>query len=187
VALGQTLITFGLDRGFSRFMAIYDERGEDDRVLGTMVMVGGTITVLGAFLVLVVLGLRDWLATALSADAGTASVLPILILLAPLQALDELLTSMLAVFASPRSIFMRKYVLAPGLRLAVVVLLIVGAAGLEFLAVGYVVAAFVGVDLYLVLLVRVLHSRGILERLRDGLHPVSGSRPARSWCSRSRS
>jgi O-antigen/teichoic acid export membrane protein len=166
VTFGQTLITFGLDRGFSRFMAIYDERGEDDRVLGTMVMVGGTITILGVLLVLVVLGSRDWLASALSADAGVASILAILILLAPIQALDELLTSMLAVFASPRSIFLRKYVLAPALRLAVVALLIVGAAGLDFLAAGYVVAAFVGVDLYLVVLVRVLHSRGILERLR---------------------
>ncbi len=166
VAFGQTLITFGLDRGFSRFMAIYDERGEDDRVLGTMVMVGGTITVLGALLVLVVLGSHDWLARALSADTGVASILATLILLAPIQAVDELLTSMLAVFASPRSIFVRKYVLAPGLRLAVVALLIVGAAGLDFLAFGYVVAAFIGVDLYLVMLVRVLHSRGILERLR---------------------
>lgn len=166
VAFGQTIITFGLDRGFSRFLAIYDERADDERLLGTMVMVGGTIAVLGTILVLVVLGSRDWLTTTLSGDLENASLLGILILLAPIQAFDELLTAMLAVFASPRSIFMRKYVLAPGLRLAVVALLVVGAAGLNFLAAGYVVAAFIGLDLYLVMLARVLRSKGILQRLR---------------------
>ncbi len=166
VAFGQTIITFGLDRGFSRFLAIYDERADDERLLGTIVMVGGTIAVLGTLLVLVVFASRDWLATTLSGDLAGAPLLGILILLAPIQAIDELLTAMLAVFASPRSIFLRKYVLAPGLRLAVVALLVVGAAGLDFLAVGYVVAAFIGVDLYLVLLARVLRQRGILERLR---------------------
>ena len=47
-ALGQTLITFGLDRGASRFLSIYDERGDYDRLLGTITMVCGTIVALGA-------------------------------------------------------------------------------------------------------------------------------------------
>ena len=45
VVLGQTLITFGLDRGVSRFLSIYDEHADYDRLLGTIVMVAGTILV----------------------------------------------------------------------------------------------------------------------------------------------
>ncbi len=47
VVLGQTLITFGLDRGVSRFLSIYDEHADYDRLLGTIVMVSGTILALG--------------------------------------------------------------------------------------------------------------------------------------------
>ena len=53
------------------------------------------------------------------------ALLLILIGLAPMQALDDLIAAMFAIFASPRSIFFRKYVLAPGLKLSVVLLLIV--------------------------------------------------------------
>ncbi len=66
-------------------------------------------------------------------------MLLILIVLAPIQALDDVLMNGFAVFSNPRAIFFRRYVLNPVLRLAVVGLLIFGERDVEFLAVGYVV------------------------------------------------
>ncbi len=100
------------------------------------------------------------------ASPHAISLLLILILLAPIQALDDVLTSLMSVFASPQSIFFRKYVLGPGLRLGVVLLLIVGGSGVGFLAVGYVAAGAFGIALYVVILWQVLGRRGMIARFR---------------------
>lgn len=162
VILGETVVTFGLDRGLGRFLAVYDEGHDHRRLLGALVMVLATVLGLGLALILLVVGFRDALLGAAVADSEAAALLVILILLAPIQAADNLLGGALAVFASARSIFVRKYVLGPGLRLVVVLLLVAGDFGAEFLAVGYVVTGFIGVLLYGALLLRVLRARGIL-------------------------
>lgn len=166
VAFGQTAITFGLDRGASRFLSIYDEEGDYDRLGGTIAMVAGTILSLGALLVVGVYVLQDLLIGSLTADPNAVPLLLILILLAPIQAIDDLLTGLLSVFASPKSIFLRKHVVGPGLRLLVVLLLILGGSGVGFLAIGYVAVGAFGVGLYLLILWQVLERRGSLARLR---------------------
>ena len=165
-ALGQTLITFGLDRGASRFLSIYDERGDYDRLMGTIAMVCGTIVALGAALVVGVYLFQGWIAGS-TGSSEAVSLLLILILLAPIQALDDLLTGLLSVFASPRSIFLRRYIVGPGLRLLVVLLLIVGHSGVSFLAAGYVAAGAFGIALYVYILWQVLGRRGLLDRFRQ--------------------
>ncbi|MEO8228374.1 MAG: flippase [Chloroflexota bacterium] len=165
-ALGQTLITFGLDRGASRFMSIYDEHEDYGRLMGTIAMVLGTIIALGAVLVVGVYLLQGWIAGSMGL-AEAAPLLLILILLAPIQAIDDALTGLLSVFASPRSIFLRKYIVGPGLRLLVVLLLIFGHSGVEFLAIGYVAAGAFGIVLYAVILWQVLGRRGLLDRFRQ--------------------
>jgi len=85
--------------------------------------------------------------------------------LAPIQAADDLLSGVLAVFASARAIFFRKHILGPGLRLVVVGLLVAGGFDVEFLAVGYVLAGFAGIGLYGVILWRILQTRGLLVGL----------------------
>ncbi len=167
VALGQMIITLGLDRGISRFLAIYDETEDHDRLLGTLVGVTGLIFLLGSILVVGFYLLQATAARSLGTSPAALQLLLILILLAPVQAFDALLTGLLTVFANPRSIFFRKYVLAPALRLLVVVLLILGQSGVWFLALGYVAAGVVGIGLQVVILWQVLKRRGTLERLRQ--------------------
>jgi O-antigen/teichoic acid export membrane protein len=101
-------------------------------------------------------------------DRRTIAVLAILILLAPLEALDELAESLLAAYGRAGAIFWRQHVLAPALRLGVVVTLIALDAGVMFLATGYVVATFAGVLLYVLVLRRLLHAEQVLgsERVR---------------------
>ena len=58
VALGETIAAFGLRRGVSRYLPIYEERGEPDRAAGTLVFALGAVLTLGLAVVLVVIGLR---------------------------------------------------------------------------------------------------------------------------------
>lgn len=163
VTFGESLVTLGLDRGVGRFLAVYDERRDFARLLGTLALVGGTVISLGLALVLIVTGLEGTLSGTVISDPRAAALLTILIVLAPVQAADNLLGGMLAVFASARAIFLRKYILGPGFRLIVVVLLIAGREPVDFLAVGYVLSGVAGVLLYGLMLWRTLGRRGILS------------------------
>jgi O-antigen/teichoic acid export membrane protein len=71
-----------------------------------------------------------------------------------------------AVLSKPRAIFLRKYVLAPGLRLAAILLVILSGSGVRELAAGYVAAGALGVAVYVAMLVRTIRSDGLLTRLR---------------------
>jgi O-antigen/teichoic acid export membrane protein len=164
VSLGSSIATFGLDRSITRFVPIYDEQGNYGKVWGTIVLAGGVVTSVGLLCVALVYGLAGVLNGSLIANSSASSVLLVLVLLVPIQGLDGLLVGMFAVFSKPRAIFFRKYVLAPGLRLTIVLLLVLGHQGVVFLAAGYVLSAALGVGLYLVMLERLLRKEGLFER-----------------------
>ena len=113
----------GLDKAISRFLPIYDEHGEHGKLFGTLLMASGTV-LRSAW--------RSWCSpsgsTALPAATWAArpalAVILILICLSPIQALDDVLMGVFAVFSKPRAIFFRNYVLAPGLRLAAIVFIV---------------------------------------------------------------
>ncbi len=163
VAIATTFVALGTDRAIGRFLPIYQERGRPDAMLGTVVFVTGTIASLGIASILLIYGLQDLVnGSILNEQAG--GLLLILIILAPIQALDDVLMNGFAVFSSPRAIFFRRYVLNPALRLGVVGLLIVGRQDVDFLAIGYVATGAIGVAIYGVLFVRLLRRVGVLPK-----------------------
>lgn len=174
VALGQTVATLGLDRSVARFAARYEATGDRQRLVGVLVLTVGTTVLLGGAMISLVHGLQGWLGTTLVRDGTALALLPIIVVLAPIEALDQISIGMFATFAAPRAIFVRRYVLAPGLRLVVVGLLVATGSDATFLATGYVVAGAGGLLLYSVVLVRVIRARGIMAglRLRDVRLPV---------------
>lgn len=167
VAVGESIVTLGLDRAVTRFVPIYEERGQYDRLFGTLVLAVGTVIGLGVLFVILVVGLQGWLAASLIDDPQLVTVLAILAALAPIQAYDGLLIGMFAVFGNAWAVFVRKHVLGPLLKLMAVGLLIVAGGGVEFLAAGYVAAALIGIALYTFMLWRLLSQRGLLDRLRN--------------------
>lgn len=163
VALGETIATFGLDRAVTRFAPIYHERRDYPRLFGTLALVLGTVLVVGLGVVLFFWGPgRSFVASSID-DPQVLPLLAILILLVPVQAFDALLVGLFAVFSNPRAIFFRKYMLAPALRLGVVLLLIASGSGPGFLALGYVAAGLVGVLVSLGLLVRLTRAEGLWD------------------------
>jgi O-antigen/teichoic acid export membrane protein len=146
--VGQAIASFGLDRAISLFAPVYHEHRDYPKLFGTIVLVVGTILGVGLAVVAVVYVLHAVAGGSVTKDPQAASLLLVLILLAPVQALDATFSGLYAVFGSARAIFLRTYVLAPLLRLAVVGLLVLTGSSVTFLAAGYVAAAVVGVAVY---------------------------------------
>jgi O-antigen/teichoic acid export membrane protein/D-alanine-D-alanine ligase-like ATP-grasp enzyme len=164
--MGQVAITLGLHRGAQRFISMYDERRAYPLMLGTILLHAAVILALGACLVLAIELVPEAIAGTGAIDPMAIGLLLILVVLAPINAFDDLLLGLFAVFANPRTIFVRRYLLAPGLRLAVVALVVFGNGNATQLAIGYVLASLIGVALYGAMLIRLLADRGILREFR---------------------
>jgi O-antigen/teichoic acid export membrane protein len=168
LSIGTTaanVLLLGMPRSVSRYTAIYQERGDYPAMYGSLVLTTGLIATFGALAMALGILLRAPLLERFVSDPLSISLLMILIALAPLQALDSLFQSMLAVFAGPAAIFFRRFVLAPLLRLASVALVIALGGSVHFLAWAYLGAAVVGVLIYGPMLKRSLTKLGLWQHL----------------------
>jgi len=161
VSLGSSLTVFGFDKTITRFIPMYQEKDEYPKVFGSILMMVSTVFSLGFFLVLIVLGFRGWISASLVSEPLSAQLLFLLIFLTPIQALDSLLVGMLAIFSKPSSIFFRRYILGPGLRLSVVLFLILFQSDVYFLSIGFVLAGAIGIIIYYGILMRDLQKQGL--------------------------
>lgn len=165
----RTLASVGENQSLSRFLSIYEEDGSRDKVFGTLAMVAVKTTAIGAVVIAGLFALEGWLRTDLVADEAAVDLVLILSFLGPVEALDRAVEGVFAVFSRPRAIFFRKYVLAPSLRLAAVLVLVTTSSDVEFLATGYVLAGVAGLVLYAAMLYPTLRRRwtasGGLSRL----------------------
>jgi O-antigen/teichoic acid export membrane protein len=165
VTVAQVVAGLGLRRGVGRFMPIYEERGEPGLAAGTLVFALATVLSLGLAVVLLVAGLRGTIAGSVSGGDGV-TVLVIMMLLVPVLAVGDVLDGAFAVFTRPRAILMRRFVLAPLMRLCAVGLLALSHSGVTFLAWGYVVTGVAGIAIYAPMLLPVMRDRGLLEHVR---------------------
>jgi O-antigen/teichoic acid export membrane protein/D-alanine-D-alanine ligase-like ATP-grasp enzyme len=164
--LGQVVITLGLHRGATSFIARFEEEHAYSRLAGTILLYIGVIVAMGGALVVVVALAQSWLVGSGLLDPAATSLLLILVLLAPIDALDDMLVGLFAVLGSPRSIFMRRYVIGPSIRFAVAAVLVLAEGDARQLAIGYLLGGVFGVVLYGALFVRLLGDRGLLAPLR---------------------
>lgn len=154
VSLGSSLAVFAFDKTVTRFIPMYQEKSEYHKVFGSIIMMVSTVFSLSFFLVLLFLGLKGWIAESFIRDELAFQLLLVMIFLIPIQALDSLLIGMLAIFSRPSSIFFRRYVLGPSLRILVVLGLILFHSNVYFLSIGYIVAGALGLVIYYGILMR---------------------------------
>lgn len=166
VAFCKGFSTLGLRRAVMRFLPIYHERGDFGRLLGTLVLVAAVVAGTGMLVIVGVYGAPEILQRLVKDDGASLDLLLVLVFLVPIEAIDEMLIALFACFAHPRAIFYRKHVIAPVLKLTVVVMLVAFGAEAHFLAWGYLAAAAVGVALYVAILARILDRDGTLGQLR---------------------
>lgn len=164
--VGSHVVALGLDKGLSRFVPIYQERGQYDRMAGAIVLVLCTIVAFGAALAALVFGLRGVIGGHVAPDPLAFSLLLIFVWMAPLEALDDVTVKLFAIFASPRAVFLRRHILTPCLRLAAVLALVLFEGDAVFLAGAYLVAGALGVTISLVIIAQVLRDQDLLRHFR---------------------
>ena len=169
VTVVQAFVPLGLDRIDSKHLALADERGDDRRLVGVLLTETLVITITGTIVFAGTLLLQSRLYPGIAPSPVAANLLVLLVLLAPLGALDTMVLNAFAVFAKSRSVFFRRYVLEPSLRLTAVALVLLGGGSLYDLTLGYILAAGVGMAIYGVMLVRLLRRLGVLSNLRGRL------------------
>jgi O-antigen/teichoic acid export membrane protein len=174
VSMAAIIALFGLDKAIVRFIPIYHERKDYQKMFGTVFMTIGAIIGIGIGLVTLAFGLRGFLTNSIVNDPLSVSLLLILIAMAPMDALDSVFQGLLAVFAKPRAIFFRRHILGPGLKLAVVLLVIAARSNVSFIAAGYLVGGLLGIIVYIMMLARVLREAGLVRylNLREMKLPV---------------
>ncbi len=165
-AAGRTVLSLGQGKLLSQFMAKYEDQGDHNRMFGAMFLAGGTIIVTSTVLVGLMVALPGLLLGSAVQNPTTEQVALILVLLAPLEAFDQVFLSIFAVFGKPRAIFFRKYLLTPGLRLVTVLALALTGSSVTFLAVGYLAAGVVGLAVYVLVFVQLLRAQDLLRHLR---------------------
>jgi O-antigen/teichoic acid export membrane protein len=165
-------VGFGLDQAIQRFAAIYDERQSYDRLAGAILLQVGLVVVLGTAVAVGTWVGQDTLLGLAIDDPTAITLLTVMVLLAPLQALDALIMNLFAVWARPMVIFTRKYLLAPGLKLAAAAAVVLLGADVLTLAWAYVGATLAGILVYARLLVRTFTRQRIIERGRRIVWPI---------------
>lgn len=166
VSLGSSLALLGFDKTVARFGPIYHERGDDARLLGSIVLMLGTMIGLGVAIVLTAVGCVYWLGGDLFSTPLTTSLLLLLAVLVPINAVDSFLVSLFAIFANPRYIFFRRYILNPGLKLLAVATVVACNGNVIWMAVGYAAGGIIGIVVCAGLLRQMVCSEGLFERVR---------------------
>ncbi|WP_404391286.1 oligosaccharide flippase family protein [Humibacillus xanthopallidus] len=172
VTLLTVVVSLGMEQTMSRFLAIYDERGQRAHLAGAILFYLAVVVTLGTVVVAATVLGRDELTRMVIHDRQSAELLAVMVLLAPLQAVDTLGSTLFAVYGRPGAIFWRRYVITPLLRIAVVAVMLVMQASVLVLGVGYVIATVVGLLIYLPQLWRLLRQRGVVARAVRPVMPV---------------
>lgn len=162
VSMAAVVALFGLDKAVARFTPIYHEQKDYRRMFGTVVLTFFFIVAVGVLVIAATMLFRDQIITRLGGDPLSLSVLLIVILIAPINALESYFQDLMAVFAKPRSIFIRRYIIGPGLKLLAVVLVVLFRGSILHLAAGYVLGSLLGMFLYIWIMYQVFREQGLL-------------------------
>jgi len=165
VAFFEAFATLGLKRSITRFIPIYHEKEEYDKLFGTIFLVLIVIIGTGIIFTALVYLSPELISKLVSGDNGyPVQLLLIMIFLVPIQAIDITLVSLFASFSSTKNIFFRKFILGPGLKLVVVLSLLLVQSSVFFLAYGYLIASALGILIYFWVLFRLLSEKGISKQ-----------------------
>jgi O-antigen/teichoic acid export membrane protein len=168
VLLLRAVALFELPVTLARFLPIYREERREGALLGSILMSVAIVAGLGVVIALAVDAALLLLNLEPTGDQDALVVLSILVVVVPLEALDILLTSLFATFASPAAIFIRQAIVGPGLKLALVVVVLATNAGLVQVALGYAAVDLICLVVYGVLFMLLLRRQAAVAFLRRG-------------------
>jgi O-antigen/teichoic acid export membrane protein len=159
-------LSIGLNEPMSRFVAIYHEKREPEKLLGTIALTFGITLFLACSMVAAFFVAPHQIALLLTKGREPVPLLLIIIFLVPLEAMDVLLMNLFACYGRARMIFIGRHILGPGLRVIVIALVLLLNRGLYFLAFGSLVGQFLVIVVYCIVMVAQLKSDKLLEGMK---------------------
>lgn len=166
VVLWQSISNFGLHEAIARFFPIYHYRGDYGRLFGTIFLSLGMILLTGAAVITIFFVRPELVLRLVHEPSRSLDCLFVLIFLVPLEALDALLMGLFASLSSAKAIFYRRHVVAPGLKFAAVLVMVILHRGAILLAVGYLLASLIGILWYGVVLIRQFRREELLSEFQ---------------------
>ena len=164
VTMATTVTRFGMGTTIARFVPIYHEQKNTQKILGLLLLAFGSVAGIGLAIVIFVIGWHGIVIETLKSDPLAVSLLLILIALAPADAINTSLSSLLAAFGKARAFFFRRYILTPVLRLTAVLMVLMFQENVEMLATGYLLVGIISVAVYGPFLFHVLGEAGLTQR-----------------------
>jgi O-antigen/teichoic acid export membrane protein len=161
VTLCQVVVRLGLNDAVPRFVPIYHEHRDYQRMFGTIVLAFGTVLASG-FVIVGALRAFPQILHLLTNGKGPVSLLLVAVFIVPIDAVDGMLMGLFASFSSPYAICARKHVVGPVLKLVAVLILLVFGRSAMVLAYGYVIGLAAGVLVFTAVLIRQLRRKGVL-------------------------
>ncbi|MCP4170230.1 MAG: oligosaccharide flippase family protein [Fuerstiella sp.] len=166
VSMGASFALFGLGRTLNRFAPLFQERREFGRMAGTVMLSLCCVTAIGLGVVVLVLAGQGFIGSTLVHDPLSLSLLLILIVLAPLKAVDSIFEEMFATFANPKALFIRRHLVGPLLKLMCVLPLIFAHSDVRLLAISYLIGGVLGTGYSAIVLWSVLKKADLLKYFR---------------------
>lgn len=152
----------------ARFLPLYREQRHYGAMLGSVLLGVGLVAGFGVAIALVIDAGLLVFGFEPTDDQRALLVLAILVAVVPVQALDILLTSLFATFASPRAIFIRQGIVGPGLKIALAVTVIATDADLVQVALGFIAVELLSLLVYGLMFLAVLKRQPQLGGLKRG-------------------
>ncbi len=143
---GATIVAAGLDKSLSRFLPLYHENKDFARLRGALLFAAIVVLVFGALAFGVAFLL---LRVGIGVDEASVPLVLLVILLAPLNALERMLEAFLATMGHSKAIASRRYLLRPLLKLSCVGLVILGSGTVLQVAQAHLAAAIIGALIFL--------------------------------------
>ncbi len=132
-----------LDKTFLRFGAIYHEQKDHARFLGSLLLVVGVPVIVGLLMVPMVAVLGPMMSKWLALDASSQELFLVATLLVPANGVASVSLSVLTVVLGAKSVFFRRHLFGPLLKLsAVIIAFALGAGPLQFAIAMLIAGAF---------------------------------------------
>ncbi len=166
IVLLTKVTELGLGQGLSRFLPIYQEQRDFARLAGAIALGIGTVLGLGLAVVIGVFALQGYLLGTVVNSELALRVLLVMIVLTPLQALEDVMEKLFAVLAGARAVFLRRHLLGPLLRMSAVLVLMTAGGNVFVLATAYIAAGACGAAVSCKMLHGILRRRQLLAHLQ---------------------
>ncbi len=157
---------FGMDKSLSRFGAMYHQQGDFRRLSGILILSASVVLSLGALVVVSVWLFSAQLVSLLAVTPVAISLLLTLIVLVPANAFSSVCLSVYAFLGKTQTVFLRRHLLGPSIRLGSVILAMLLHGRLHEIALAYLVSGLVSVLIDGLLVTTYLREEKIPQHLR---------------------